>query len=119
MSVLIERVQSQGGTVALDSSKSKEELLFALTGTEDEATAKTVIEAAIPPLWATCLYQSYDLKHVGGGVWDVQVRYGGVPPRKAGDSDYNFEIGGGTQHITHSLETISKTAAVGNAPDNQ
>jgi hypothetical protein len=119
MPVLIERVQSQGGTVALDSSKAKEELLYALTGTEDESIAKTAIEAVFPLTWATCLFQSYDLKHLGGGVWDVQVHYGGVPPRQQGDNDYNFEIGGGTTHITQSLETISKTAAAGNAPDNQ
>ena len=44
----------------------------------------------------------------GTGKWDCRVRY--VKPEKippeVGESNFSFDTGGGTQHITQSLSTI-------------
>lgn len=46
---------------------------------------------------------------------EVTVRYGVWPQEY--ESTFSFETGGGSQHITQSLETIGSYAAEGTAPD--
>ena len=54
------------------------------------------------------------------GTWKVEVQYVEFPPLSwpsTGESSFSFDTGGGTQHVTQSRSTISRTAASGTAPD--
>ena len=51
-------------------------------------------------------------------VWAASVQYGPKKPPDTGDSTYQFDTAGGTQHITQSLQTLGKYAPPGKvAPD--
>lgn len=54
-------------------------------------------------------------------VWTGTVEYTRPENERhtpeTGDSSFSFDTGGGTQHITQSLETVGSYAASGNAPD--
>jgi len=60
------------------------------------------------------------LERIAENIWEGSVRYGKLEPPKTGDSSYQFDTGGGTQHITQSLATVGRYAPPGKtAPDFQ
>jgi len=64
--------------------------------------------------------QSLSIERIAEDVWEGTVRYGPRQPPQMGDSSYQFETGGGTQHITHSIQTVGRYAPPGKtAPDFQ
>ena len=102
------------------------DLIYRLTGTADDAAARTHAENNAPNTHDGLVRQTIDIEPVwvdttgdGDGEWRVTVRYGRDEPMNEGDSQYNFDTGGGTQHITHSKETIGSYVADGTAPDNK
>ncbi len=68
-------------------------------------------DVTIEPEWADTVTDD--------GKWDCEVRYspqgsaGTTAPPETGDSVFNFEIGGGTQHITQAIQTVTQVAAEG------
>lgn len=58
------------------------------------------------------------------GKWDCEVNYtragseGTTSPPETGDSAFNFEIGGGTQHITQAIATVRTVVAEGETAEN-
>ena len=71
--------------------------------------------ATLPATYLGLPLASYRISPLGNGNWDVVARYDSREPK---DSSYTFDTGGGTQHITQSLETIAKKAKPGEtAPD--
>ena len=99
------------------------ELVYRLAGTADDAAARSAAEAGAPNTHDGLVRQTIDIEPVwvntdaGDGEWRVTVRYGQQEPMESGDSQYSFDTGGGTQHITHSRETVGSYAAAGTAPD--
>lgn len=85
------------------------EHLYWIRGTDDRDTARTALLTEAPSTSDGYPLLSNTLEYLGGELWDATVAYG---PRdgttqETGSSTYTFETGGGTQHITQSLETLS------------
>jgi hypothetical protein len=116
MAVMIERFDSREITVSRDSPSG--DLMYMVTGTEDELAVKTIVEATIPAFFYDLSYESYHMAHQGGGVWEVSVRYTLKKPNEKGDVTWSFDLSADTTHITHSKQTIQRYAKSGEtAPD--
>ena len=116
MAVIIEKFDSRETTVGVESPSV--DLLYTVIGTEDDAVVRALVEDTIPAIYAGLVFQSYHIAHQGGGVWEVSVRYGKREPKETGQSTYSFDTGGGTTHITQSLQTVGSYAPPGeDAPD--
>ncbi len=99
------------------------ELKYTVFGTDDQPSALITLEAGSPIvldvydngsliLWR----EDADVEQIGPELWSGMVRYGTVPP--AEESLYEFDIGGVTQHMTHSLATIARYAPTGKTAPN-
>ena len=117
MSVTIdEKFDSRESTIGVRSPTV--DLLYVVQGTDDDATVRATVEGAIPAIYAGLVFQDYHLAPQGGGVWEVSVRYGKLEPKETGDSSFSFDTGGGTTHVTQSLQTVGRYAPAGRfAPD--
>ncbi len=117
-------------TEKLDSRKwitgdnASVEMLYILTGTSDDGLARELVENSTAETYDGLVRQSIDLDPqwvdttTGKGQWDVTVRYGVKEPKEVGESSFNFDTGGGNQHITQSIQTIHRYAPTGKtAPD--
>ena len=110
---LIERYQSRGGDTG--DERSSVELVYTAVGSNDDVAIRAAVGATLPATYLGLPLASYRLSPLGNGNWDVVARYDSREPK---DSSYTFDTGGGTQHITQSLQTIAKKAKPGEtAPD--
>jgi hypothetical protein len=130
MAFIFEKTQSRRSTTGLDSPRG--ELLYVITGTEDEAETHTLVQATVPAYYGGLVFQSYDVEHQGAGVWDITALYGKRQPSGSGSGDpggggmpgttdiVSFDTTGGTRHITQSRDTISSHApGTAIAPDHK
>jgi len=94
-------------------------------GTFSKDVATVLLFSTTPLTYDNLIFKAWDID--GGGrkdIWDCSATYGNLAPL-SGDlastsgSQFSFSIGGGTEHITQSKETISKTAATGTATDHK
>jgi len=117
MSVTIdEKFDSRESTIGVRSPTV--DLLYVVQGTDDDATVRATVEGAIPAIYGGLVFQDYHLAPQGGGIWEVSVRYGKLEPKETGDSSFSFDTGGGTTHVTQSLQTVGRYAPAGRfAPD--
>jgi hypothetical protein len=88
------------------------ELIYTVGGSDSDTAIKTAVEAAAPEEYEGLSRQTIDIEPVTvdtvnqRGLWTATVRYGRMPLNQIGGTPiYNFETGGGTQHITQSLST--------------
>jgi hypothetical protein len=101
--IVIERYDSREATHGPDTGDVQ--LRYSIVGIEDDSTVRALLEAAAPPTYADLPLRDYHYAHEGGGVWNCTVTYSRKNnPDDA--SDWAFDTGGGTAHITHSLETV-------------
>lgn len=99
---------------ASDGSSSTDELRYTVTGTNDETAVLALVKTTAPVVLYGLKRINVDVTPLGGGVWECTVSYEGLP----NDSEYTFETGGGTVHITQSLQNVARYAATGQtAPD--
>jgi hypothetical protein len=108
MAIIIEKYDSRESTVGIENPSV--DLLYVVDGTEDDAAVRAIVEATIPALYAGLVFQNYRIAHQGGGLWEVSVRYGKKEPKEPGESSFSFDTGGGTTHITQSLQTVASYA---------
>jgi len=119
---LTEKIDSRAWTTGESASVT---LSYILEGTSDDVTAKTLVTNSTATEYQGLVRQSIELEPievdtaVGTGKWNVAVKYGPRPaPAETGESTFQFDTGGGTQHITQSISTIQKYALPGKtAPD--
>jgi hypothetical protein len=117
-------------TEKLDSRKwntgdnASVEMVYVLTGTSDDLTAKTLIENSTAQTYNGLVRQSINLEPEwvdttrSDGRWVATIRYGVRPPQEVGESSFSFDTAGGTQHITQAISTIHRYAPPGKtAPD--
>ena len=96
------------------------DLIYIVRGTADDLAAKAALAAASPVLYDGLVRQSLHIERVAEDIWEGAVHYGKLQPPETGDSSYQFDTGGGTQHITQSLQTVGRYAPPGKvAPDFQ
>jgi hypothetical protein len=102
---------------------SKEDLIYLISGGEDDAQARLCVAANAPATIAnpgdpTTIFENYDLEYQGGNLWIATIHYAQRTPKAPGDTTYNFETGGGTQKITQSISTSSSYKAGGGTPED-
>ena len=100
-----EKFDSRESTVGLESPSV--DLLYVVQGTDNDVTVRATVEATIPAIYLGLVFQDYHIAHQGDGTWEVSVRYAKKEPKDTGDSSFSFDTGGGTTHITQSLQTIN------------
>lgn len=105
-----ESYESREFTVSLDAGR---ELIFNITGTDDETAVQALLAAEAPASYAGLAIESTSASPLGGGVWRGSVKY----KRIAGTDDYTFSTGGGTLKVTQSMGTVSYPLPGGVAPD--
>jgi hypothetical protein len=90
------------------------DLLFIIKGSDDDIAVKSAVLSAAPLIYDFLVRQSAHVKQIGPELWEGSVRYGRRKQQEdTGESSYQFETGGGTQHITQSLETVGSYAPSG------
>lgn len=117
---IYEKFDSRVVTMGQDPSA---ELRYSVRGTDDDYSARVAVQAGSPiafdvyndgslVLWR----ESISVEPVGGEVWEGMVRYGTVPPTD--ESTFSFDTGGGSQHVTQSIQNVNRYAPPGKtAPD--
>ena len=117
MATLTEKIDSREWT---EADKSSVTFHYILDGTADDLTAKSLLLSSTPTSYDGLVRDECTLEPIfvdtvtGVGKWDCRVRY--VKP-EVGESSFAFDTGGGTQHTTQSITTVSRYAASGTAPD--
>ena len=95
---------------------------YKIEGTLQELVARTTLLWASPVLFATgsqtLVRQTARVEPDDADVWSGIITYGKRKRPETGESTYQLDTGGGTQHITHSIKTVGKYAPPGKtAPD--
>jgi hypothetical protein len=88
---------------------------FIIQGTDDDVAAVEALLAARPETWDGLPAVSSDVTQIAATIWEGVVNYGIQNKNYASETEsvYSFETGGGNQHVTQSLATISKYAPSG------
>jgi len=94
------------------------ELKYIVRGTGDAVAARDAVATAAPATFDGLVQKTVSVEPIGDGsdLWEGTVQYGvaaRAAPPATGDSVFNFDTGGGTQHITQSLSTVGSYAAPG------
>jgi len=97
------------------------ELTYIVRGTDDDGVARTNL-AATAPAWHNNLKRDdVEVEQVSNDLWLGTVRYVEPDPAEEDPEEIlvtiSFDTTGGTQHITHSLNTTSFAAPGETAPD--
>ena len=91
-----EQFDSREATQSIDSPSI--DLKYQVKGTEDDVAVRGVVEATIPAFYLSLPFQSYHIKPLGGGVWEVGARYGKQEQKDTGSSSFSFDTGGGPEY---------------------
>ena len=112
-----ERETSQEGQTG---SGGYDELSYRVRGTATQSEVKAAVASEAPSSWSGKLRRSIHVKPVFVDVgdldrclWEARVRYAYVVRPETGDNVYTFDTGGGTEHITQSLETVRAYSMLG------
>jgi len=107
-----EKFESRYTSAGVDPAQERH---YSVLGTSDELTARLAVQGGSPVvvdlyLDGTVLVwrQSIDMEPVGEEHWHGVVRYSTVRPTN--ESTFSFDTGGGTAHVTQSLQTIATYA---------
>ncbi len=111
----------RSGGLTGDFDNSQQELVYKITETDDYAEAYSLLIAAAPV--STTIDGKVLAKRVfkcepeDWMVWTGTVTYT-KRQLEEGESSYQFETGGGTTHITHSISTIQSVRVGGDPTAN-
>jgi hypothetical protein len=103
--------------------KDSAEYRYTIEGTELELEARTALLAGsavtITVSGTTLVRQDarVELQDDAIDIWQGVVPYGERERKETGESSYQFDTGGGTHHLTHSLHTTAYAPAGKAAPD--
>lgn len=109
MAVVEELFQGRTETVA---AKSSAEIPYVVRQAADEAAVKAAALASTPDIYAGMLRKSIEIsERVNQDTWKITVRYEKAEQEEQEEEPepaYSFDTGGGTQHITQSIQTVGK-----------
>ena len=108
-----ERPDSRSLTNSIDSPTI--DLVLAVTGSDDEVAVRAAIESYVPATYENLYLKQYTLTPKGNAIWEAVASYGRLEPKDTAESQFSFDTGGGTTHITQSLATVARYPA--DAPD--
>jgi len=122
-----EKYDSRTITTGSDGAAESAEFLYTLRGVSSEGDARVLATNSTPATYGVLSRRQIEVKPVhidttnaDACIWDVTVQYGAKDEPETGDEPtFSFDTTGGTQHITQSRQTISRTAASGTAPNFQ
>jgi len=112
---MIERPQSREAEEG--ESKSSAELIYTAVGSDDDVAIRAAVESTIPSDYLGLPLASYRISPQGNGIWEVVARYDSREP-DPDESQYTFDTGGGTQHITQSISTVASYDSEGGTAPN-
>lgn len=101
------RESTAGDTPSID-------LLYVIQGTSDDLVAKNALATASPVLYDGLRRSSWHVEQIGVDLWNGSVRYDKI---ETSESSFSFDTGGGSQHITQSLNTVGSYVADGQSPN--
>lgn len=95
------------------------ELVWNITGgdpgdDDEDADVETLVRATTPAVYRGRVLQNVQVEPLGGGIWKAYAQYVTFE-----NSEFTFSTGGGTAHVTQSLDTVSYPAPGFTAPDFQ
>lgn len=93
------------------SSKSSAEIPYIVRQAADETEVKSAASAAIPATYSGMPRKSIEIaERVNSNTWKVVARYEtpDYDPVEPPEPIFSFDTGGGTQHITQSIQTVSR-----------
>ena len=112
MSITIdERVDSRGAT---ESNDPTADLIYIVQGTDDDLQVRSLVAATAPTTYAGLKRDKFTIETLGAGIWECKVQY----IEFSSESQFSFDTGGGTQHITQSRANVQRQAAPGFAAPN-
>jgi hypothetical protein len=120
-----EKYESRKITTNAAGNAESAEFIYALRGVADEGSARILAGSSTPSTYGDLVRKNIsldpvhiDTANLGACIWEVTVQYGVKEEPETGDpAQFSFDTGGGTQHITQAIQTISRHAASGTAPD--
>jgi len=118
---VIERFDSRESTTGSNASVN---LRYIVKGTDSDIDAKAALAAEAPAFYDGLARQSRHIVPIGDPthtlLWEGTVRYGGggSTAPSTGESTFSFDTGGGSQHITQSIQTRNRIGKPGNFPPN-
>jgi hypothetical protein len=109
MAVVVEELFD--GRSELVANKSSAEIQYIVSQAADEAEVKSAAADDIPETYSDMPRKSIEVaERVNATTWKVVARYEtpDYNPVDPPEPVFSFDTGGGTQHITQSLETVSR-----------
>lgn len=101
-----------------EGENASAELRYVIRGTDSDIAAKAALASAAPLLYDGLVRQSYRIERIGEDIWEGTVQFGRRKAPETGESVFQFDTSGGTQHITQSIQTVGRYAPPGKtAPD--
>ena len=119
-----EKPESRGGS---RGDSENRELIYTILGTSDDGDAYDALEEASPTVYDGLVRRSWSVKAVGvdeeedAGTWEGTVQYGlarRLPPPKTGEKILTFDTGGGSMHITQSIQTLNSYVPTGKTAED-
>jgi len=112
MAITIEEMFDSRETIEGDNPAIT--LKFIIKGTDNDIEAKTSLFSTTPGIYDGLVRQNWSVEYHGPLMWLGTVRYGPLQRQpETGQSVFQFDTGGGTQHITQSLCTMGAYAPPG------
>lgn len=109
MPVVEELFEGRSETLA---DKSSADIAYVVYDAADEDEVKNAAIAGTPLVYSGMTRKSIEItERVNASTWKVTVRYEGTDSEQEGEEPeplFSFDTGGGTQHITQSIETRNK-----------
>lgn len=105
-----ETYRSREGT---EGTQPTAELRYVIQGTNDDTTVRALLLATSPQTYLGLRRADVNFSPVGGDVWECSAQYD-----VRNESQFTFDTGGGSQHITQSRATINRYAAPGGVAPN-
>lgn len=105
-----EKFQSRDVVRGLNPSA---QLNFIVQGTADYDQALKKLAADAPAMFDNLPRLNYGIEPIAELLWLGFARYGYQSTQPTGEAVYQFDTGGGTQHITQSLKTVRRYARPG------
>lgn len=114
--VIEEKFGSPEFTIAGTSSNAT--ITYVITGTDDEDEAYDTLVDAAALTFKDIPLRSYTVEPLTNTIWIGKANYSFQQNQTDGVSSFQFDTGGGTQHITQSIASIASYAPSGKtAPD--
>ena len=94
------------------------QLNYIIQGTDDYDEALSQLALQAPQVFDNLPRQNYGIEPVTGSIWLGFARYGYQSVQPTGEAVYQFDTGGGSQHITQSLGTVRRYGRPGTVAAN-